>query len=214
MIAIKGSCLAGWQAKHPVQRKDFTAPPMNPAFGFRHRGTARSHIIAIRLRELPQLFNLMDPSPFHEKDLDPAAAEYITSWADEYPIRDPIEMNFHIELPPAGTDAQSVIESAVHTYFASRTSDKRLEFRRLMREGQKALVIGLIFLGVCVALVQGLPRSAEPTLREVIRESLLIAGWVAMWRPMQIYLYEWWPIRRRRRLFDKLARAPIEVTTA
>lgn len=155
----------------------------------------------------------MDPSPFHEKDLDPAAAEFITSWADEYPIRDPVEIRFHLERPLAEADPQTVIESAVHTYFADRTADKRLEFRRLMREGQKALIIGLVFLGVCVALAQGLPRQAEPTVREVIRESLLVAGWVAMWRPMQIYLYEWWPIRRRRRLFDKLAHAPIRTRT-
>lgn len=170
------------------------------------------HPIAIRLRELSQLFNLMDPSPFHEKDLDPAAADYITSWADEYPIRDRIQISVHLEQAGNVSDAQAVIASAVHTYFASRASDKRLEFRRLMREGQKALIIGLVFLGICVALAQGLPKGAEPTVRGVVRESLLVAGWVAMWRPMQIYLYEWWPIRRRRRLFDKLAGAPIRVT--
>jgi hypothetical protein len=34
----------------------------------------------------------------------------------------------------------------------------------------------------------------------IIRESLLIGGWVAMWRPMEILLYDWWPIRAEARL--------------
>lgn len=49
---------------------------------------------------------------------------------------------------------------------------------------------------------------------EVLRESLAIAGWVAMWEPMQIYLYGWWPLRRRGRLFANLGRMPVEVVVA
>lgn len=178
------------------------------------RGSKRSmHRVEIQLHELAQLFNLMDPSPFRNKDLDPDAADYISSWADEFPIHEPVELVFHLEASASESDPKPLIESAVHNYFSDRAAFKRLEFRRLMREGQKALVIGLVFLGVCVALAQLLPRSAEPTVRGVLRESLLIAGWVAMWRPMQIYLYDWWPIRRRRRLYAKLAGAPVRVYT-
>jgi hypothetical protein len=49
-----------------------------------------THRIEIHLNELSQLFNSMDPSPFHEKDLDDDAEEFIVSWAQEYPVRDPI----------------------------------------------------------------------------------------------------------------------------
>jgi hypothetical protein len=40
---------------------------------------------------------------------------------------------------------------------------------------------------------------------------LTIAGWVAMWRPMQIYLYDWWPVRRRGRVYAKLSEMPVQV---
>jgi len=168
------------------------------------------HRIAIRVRELPLLFNPMDPSPLPEKDLDTETADYIASWADEYPIRDPLELVFLFERTASGVDVQQIVESAVRIYFVSRADYKRLEFRRLMREGQKSLVIGIVFLATCVVLAQWL-RTPPVTLRNVFRESLLVAGWVAMWRPLQIYLYEWWPIRRRRRLYDKLAAAPVTV---
>ena len=38
-----------------------------------------------------------------------------------------------------------------------------------------------------------------------------IAGWVAMSRPLEIYLYEWWPLRRRGQIFEKLSRMRVEV---
>ena len=43
------------------------------------------------------------------------------------------------------------------------------------------------------------------------RESLLIGGWVAMWRPLEICLYDWWPLLRRRRVYKSISRAQILV---
>jgi len=41
---------------------------------------------------------------------------------------------------------------------------------------------------------------------------LLIFGWVANWRPIEIFLYEWWPIVRRRNLYRRLAAAEVDLT--
>ena len=41
--------------------------------------------IEISLSRLSQLFNSFDPSPFHERDLDPDAEEYIVGSAEEVP---------------------------------------------------------------------------------------------------------------------------------
>jgi len=43
------------------------------------------------------------------------------------------------------------------------------------------------------------------------REGLTIIGWVAMWRPIEIFLYDWWPIDHRRRVYLSLGRAHIAV---
>jgi hypothetical protein len=48
-------------------------------------------------------------------------------------------------------------------------------------------------------------------LPSFLTQSLTIAGWVAMWRPMEIYHYWWWPLRRRGQIFDKLSRMQVEV---
>ena len=47
---------------------------------------------------------------------------------------------------------------------------------------------------------------------EVLRESLVIGGWVAMWRPMEIFLYDWWPIRANARLADRLSAMSVRIS--
>jgi hypothetical protein len=37
-----------------------------------------------------------------------------------------------------------------------------------------------------------------------VREGFIIAGSVAMWRPLEIYLYDWWHIRAEWRLLQRL----------
>src|SRR5579863_8012249 len=66
-----------------------------------------------------------------------------------------------------------------------------LEFKTLLSEGRTSLVIGLLFLSACLVLSNVLLGNKPATWAEITRESLTIAGWVAMWRPMQIYLYDW-----------------------
>jgi hypothetical protein len=46
----------------------------------------------------------------------------------------------------------------------------------------------------------------------LIRETLVIGGWVAMWRPLEIFLYDWWPIRAERKLYERLSLMPVRVT--
>jgi hypothetical protein len=45
----------------------------------------------------------------------------------------------------------------------------------------------------------------------VLQEGLLIIGWVALWHPLEIFLYSWWPILGRQRLCRKIAMIPVEV---
>jgi hypothetical protein len=51
-------------------------------------------------------------------------------------------------------------------------------------------------------------------LADVVREGLTVAGWVAMWRPMEIFLYSWWPLAGDRRLYDRLSQMRVSVRCA
>lgn len=169
------------------------------------------HRIEIFVDRIEQLFNSMDPSPFHEKDLDHDAEEFIVSWAQEYHLREPLILRIHVNEYPAEADSPRVVEKAVHNYFSYRAKLSRLELNRLLKQGRISLVIGLLFLGLCLVASDLLARKEHGTLLTLARESLTIAGWVAMWRPMQIFLYDWWPLLHMGRLYEKLSRVPVEV---
>ena len=169
-----------------------------------------AHSIKLNLRDLNQLFNSMDPSPFIEKDLDDDAEEFIVSWAREFPPDAPVKLRVHLEQWPV-EDPNEVIQQAVHNHFARRAEFTELEFRELMKQGRSSLLIGLSCLATCLVVSEVLLRSNGGTWASILRESLTIAGWVAMWRPMQIYLYDWWPLRRRARIYAKLSHMPVEV---
>lgn len=169
------------------------------------------HHIELNLHDIDQLFNTMDPSPFHQKDLDHDAEEFILSWAHEFHRRDPVDLIVHLEKLPEGRDAKRIIEEAVHNYFAYRSRLNRMEFKRLMKQGRISLVVGLAFLGFCLLIIELLSLNRPGGLPNFLTQSLTIAGWVAMWKPMEIYLYQWWPLRARGQIFEKLSRMPVEV---
>lgn len=167
--------------------------------------------IEISLRDINQLFNTMDPSPFHEKDLDADAEEFIENWVREFPLHTPVALVIHLSQMSDAPLAPPQVERAVQNYFAYRAKLNRLEFQRLMQDGRTSLLVGLSFLATCLIVGELLGSQSPGPVLVVVRESLTIAGWVAMWRPMQIYLYDWWTLRRRGKILEKLSRMPVEV---
>ncbi|HTT47279.1 MAG TPA: hypothetical protein VMG39_04660 [Pseudolabrys sp.] len=170
------------------------------------------HEIAIRVRTISQLFNSLDPSPFREKDLDADTEEFVISWARELPVGAPFAIT--VELPPeeAAKPEAAKIGEAFANYFQHRADIARLELRELFRVGWRSLAIGLVVLIACLVgsqIVAGMIGNA--VVARVLEESLIIVGWVANWRPIEIYLYDWWPIRRRILLYRRIAVAPLNV---
>src|ERR1044072_4291916 len=106
-----------------------------------HHHPPRDGTIRLRLRELAQLFNSMDPSPFLDRDLDADAEEFIVSWAREHPKDHELELVIHLATPPPA-DRASGVEEAVRHYFSTRAQMKEHEFRRLMRQGRLSVAIG------------------------------------------------------------------------
>jgi hypothetical protein len=80
-----------------------------------------------------------------------------------------------------------------------------------MRHGRTTLIVGLGFLASCLLLGGLVSRVWPGTLGGIVREGLTIAGWVAMWRPIQIYLYDWWPLRDELRVLERLARMQVRL---
>lgn len=172
------------------------------------------HRLDLRLRELGQLFNSMDPAPFLERDLDRDAEEYIESWAMEHPAGSRFHITLHLQQPPAQPDSSQLITESIHHFFAYKAELARRQLRRLLSDGRTSLIIGLCFLAACTAAADAIGQAADSDLTAIASEGFIIIGWVAMWRPVEIFLYDWWPLLRRRRVYQSLGRAHVGITVA
>lgn len=177
----------------------------------RYRKHGESLLIEMKLSTLAQLFNSLDPSPFFEKDLDRDAETYIVDTAREFPLKTPMHIVIHLPSEAIQKDTADSVARAIHNYFDYRTQIAEAELRIKLRQGRASLLIGLLFLTACLSARQLIAGLGTGTGYEIVQEGLLISGWVAMWRPIQIFLYDWWPIRNMRTLYYKLSHIRVDV---
>ena len=168
--------------------------------------------LELHLTDLRQLFNSLDPAPFRERDLDPAADAYITDWAREVPRSAAPALVVNLAQPPSKGD-EAMLRDAVHAYFIDRARAERGRLRQLFRTGRMSLAIGIAFLAAAIVLGEFIASTLKEGSALIVRESFYIGGWVALWRPLEIFLYDGWPIRAEASMYDRLAAMPVSVTT-
>jgi hypothetical protein len=169
-------------------------------------------VIEVHVRAVSQLFDSLDPSPFRERDLDPNAEEYIVESVKELSPRTPCELMIHLDQATDLADEEAAIGGAIRVHFERRSGVLQRSFRQLIRRGFISLAIGLAFLGTVFGIAQLIGRLlGENGWSRLAREGLMIAGWVAMWRPLEIFLYDWWPILGLKRVYDRLSQVEVRV---
>jgi hypothetical protein len=167
--------------------------------------------IEISLPALGELYNALDPSPLVSRDLDDRVDEYIVDTAADEPSDAELELVITCAASRDDGVKASDVEAAVQTYYAYLADWQRKRVHRLLREGRLALAFGLAFLAVCTGLGQ-LARALVPEpIGEFLYQGLSIIGWVANWRPIEIFLYDWRPMSRRAKLYDRLSRMRVTV---
>lgn len=169
-------------------------------------------MIELTVQEVAQLFESLDPYPFRDRDLDKDAEEFIVGWARELPGDHALRIVIH--LPESQTRSRAALETVggISRFFAHRSDAVSRDLRELFRVGRMSLAVGASVLVACVVAAQyaEIVIGSAP-LGRIVQESLIIMGWVANWRPLEIFLYDWWPLVRRRNLYRRLAAATVEL---
>ena len=170
-------------------------------------------VLELHLAEMRQIFNSLDPAPFRERDLDPRATDYIVDWAEETPKGRPLALQVSLSRAQPAPGDEALLGAAVREFFKGRAAAKRRELAQLFRVGRLSLVIGLAFLAGAIGLADALDGLvSKESWAGLAKESLIIGGWVALWRPMEIFLYDWWPIRAQARLYDRLGAMQVRLS--
>lgn len=165
--------------------------------------------VELRLDRISRLYNSLDPAPFNEKELEAAADEYIVGSAEDAGRR-PIRLVVMLPESELALPEAAHVPVSIRHHFELRAASEQRQLRAMWRRGRITLAIGIAFLAACL-FGRSLLLASNSTTAHIVAEGLLIVGWVAMWGPLDIVLYGWWPIHSRVRLFDQLSRLDVEM---
>lgn len=168
--------------------------------------------IELRADGIANLFDPFDPFPIPSRDLSATAEAFIVDWARELPRAAPLKILIHLEDPEECTRGAALVSEGIKRHFEQRADRIRGDLHELFRVGRLSLAIGLAVLGVCLFAGQAASEMfGDGPVVTFFSEGLVILGWVANWRPLEIFLYDWWPVAQKRRLYLRLAAAPVEL---
>jgi hypothetical protein len=164
--------------------------------------------IELQVNRIGELFQSFDRFTCLNKDVE----DYIVSWTRMHANDQPIKIIIHLPEKEAHTKAAKELAKAFAQYFGYHAALLQHDLDELRADGRRFLAIGLTILVLCLVVSQVAARYlAEGPVRRLLEQSLPILGWVANWRPLEIILYDWWPLARRRDLYRRLAKASVEI---
>jgi hypothetical protein len=166
--------------------------------GRRGSGTAT---VSVHVRDVAQLFNSLDPSPFWDRDLDRDAATFIEEeFTDK---RSAEQWHLHVHAHEGGASERD-LQAAVENYYTRLASSARRDLREHLQLGQLALLGGVAIFLLSIGMRE-LLQGALGEMPRAIDEGLIILAWLALWRPAEALAHEWVPLLRKRRLYERLA---------
>jgi|SRR5688572_1844033 hypothetical protein len=166
-------------------------------------------VLDVRVSSIDHLFDNRDPAPFRERDLDPDVADYLVDGGQDLRREPGIRIVFWLSQPCNDDE----IRNAVHAHFDYQLERSRRRRREQVRTGWIMVTIAAVAIVVLVSLGELISDRWTGALGAALREALLISGWVLMWRPVEVLIYDAIPWRRERRVLRALRDASIDVRT-
>ncbi|MEG0775209.1 hypothetical protein [Clostridium sp.] len=145
-----------------------------------------------------------------EESLSKAIEEYLFKVVKCYPISQRIKLLIIIkESKNPGNDDE--IEEIVHSHFCYKVKETQIYLKEQFRQWGINFFIGILFLILCLIIGGILDKFSHISMIKIIKESLLIIGWVALWEPVSFILFGWRVINRDKNYYKKLCSIPIDV---
>jgi hypothetical protein len=168
-------------------------------------------LIELELHSVMQIFNSFDPAPFHEKELDDNAEIYIYNTVGEFPLKKPLEIVIYVPSSEFDRETERTLKEAIRNHFSYKKVLTDIELRRLLQRGRRNMEIAIVFLFLCLLIIRLLSTFEQSLINTMLSEGLTIIGWVAMWEPVYVFLYGWWPIVQKRNIYRKILSMDIRV---
>jgi hypothetical protein len=118
----------------------------------------------------------------------------------------PVRATLRLPAAACTPELEARLRSGLQQYCDDRIGQIAHDIASLRQEGLATLWRGVLFLALCMlgSQILGEPKFLPGILARFLDEGLIIAGWVALWYPLDALLYQHWPLKRERRLYEQL----------
>lgn len=173
--------------------------------------------VVVRLHDLRNFFAVPDVDPFAGEDIDMSGVDLVMEtvriqrgWRHR-----PVATRIEVPSSPESDALVPRIPQALASYCDRHIQHTERQLGEVWQNGRRALIVGVVFLALCLGLAAGIERLVPDNslLSRLLVEGAIIAGWVGLWRPIELLLFEWWPYVENIRLYRKLRDMPVSVVT-
>lgn len=172
----------------------------------------RAAEIRLSFQTPDQIFIQYTPVPSLEKELSPATEEYLVDMVRDIPVHIPVRIALHVPAPVAAFPEILAVPSAIRDHFHYRIAVADRQYRHMLRFGKRSFLIAIAILALAMFVSQAIVMHFGELLYIVmIAEGATVVSWVALWAPASILVLELWPIREKRRIFQKIAGSEIVI---
>lgn len=170
--------------------------------------------IEIELAEAGRMFSLLGASPF-QPDYDCITGiERLVEEVARLPDLGASGATVVLRIPPSETaTGADEMRLAIGRYARSHAEDDLRLADAKGREGIQTLRLSMTVVVAVILLVAAIDRidGLSPFLRSLLSSALVITGWVAVWRPLDLLLYEPWILRRQARILRAIEAMPVVI---
>lgn len=126
--------------------------------------------------------------------LDDTALHELAERVERLPASAPVLLEVHVQ---PGVTRQD-IPQVTRRLFATLRERAEYRLKETVRAGRLNLVVGTVVLIIALGMAELIRRmtSGGGGVAAVVEEGLTIVGWIALWRPLDLLLFERWALRR------------------
>lgn len=171
-------------------------------------------LIDLHIDSYEEFYNMLDPSPEERRDLNENTELYIKNAIEDLTVEERKRAKIVLYMTSSlyqNSQTRKNMVAAVSANFAFRLHNEERKYDFAMIRGKRYLIRGLLFLVICL-LISGLfPHVfSENDINLALAQSFVIIGWVALWKPVEFYLYDRRDILDDLEILKTLTMIPVE----
>ncbi len=166
----------------------------------------RTFTIQARVSLYDDFFNPLDPSPAPARDLAPELVSYLNQCSDEILNKYQIEIALQVQNETRDIQREQECLKSLRTFYQHETFVSQNQIRRKRGLALRYILVSLTCLAAYIISEQWVTAAF---IWSLLREAVLIGGWVFMWEAVTLNFLEmdthYEEIKKYRRLIEAKA---------